>query len=79
MTGSGVGINGGEPREYTVSDPGTVRPGDVLTWSNAGYDTCRYYPTTDFDAAMTSAPASSPYTVVAVEGAAALMLQLSIG
>lgn len=74
-----VSINGDEPRKYTVSDPGTVAPGDVLTWSNADYNIYRYSPNTDFDASVKSSPASSPYTVEAVEGAAALMLHRSMG
>ena len=74
-----VSINGDEPRKYTVSDPGAVRPGDELTWSNANYDICKYYPTTNFDGSIKSAPASSPYTVEAVAGAVALMLARSMG
>lgn len=74
-----VSINGNEPSKYTAATPAPCAPGDVLTWSNAGYDRCVYYSTTDMDETIKSVSVTSPYTIEAVVGAAALMLSRSMG
>lgn len=70
-----VRINGGEIQYPTEDHPGTVRPGDVLTWDDTAQNSVVYFRVWgDEESLITSGPASSPYTVQAVDGATWLSL-----
>jgi hypothetical protein len=70
-----VRINDGEIQYPTEDDPGTVRPGDVLTWQDTAQNSVAYFRVWgDEESVITQGPASSPYTVQAVDGAVWLSL-----
>lgn len=77
VTGSVTSINGGAAQEYTQEAPGTIHPGDVLTWENASDkgEPIVYYSAMDFTAEpVKESQSPSPYTVEAVAGAAVVFI-----
>lgn len=76
VTGRPTSINGAEAQTYTQEAPGTVHPGDVLSWVSGGTaDDIFYYPAMDFAAEpVKSITVPSPYTVEAVAGATVLFI-----
>lgn len=77
VTGLATSINGTPAQEYTQEAPGTVHPGDVLTWDGAGGmgDLIGYYGAMDFTAEpIKNLKSPSPYTVEAVAGAAVVFI-----
>lgn len=72
---NGVRINDGEIQYPTEDDPGTVRPGDVLTWQDTTQNAAAYFRAFgDEESVIAQGPASSPYTVQTVDGAVWLNL-----
>lgn len=67
-----VSINGAPAQTYRVNNPGTVKPGDVITWADGLLDHAAYYAVFNSDESIKDGTASSPYTVEAVAGAAVL-------
>lgn len=68
-----VSINGSEAQTYSQGAPGTVAPGDVVTWGSGIPNRYAYAASADADPIKTGA-ATSPYTVEAVAGATLLAL-----
>ena len=76
VTGSVTSINGAAAQEYTPEAPGTVKPGDVLTWDDTSIDKAAYF-LVGADEPIKDGPATSPYTVEVVAGAELLSLYSS--
>lgn len=76
VTGLATSINGAAAQECTPEAPGTVHPGDVLTWDGTTTgDEISYLPAMDFAAEPVKfITAPSPYTVEAVAGAAVVFI-----
>jgi hypothetical protein len=75
VTATATSINGAAAQEYTPEAPGTVHPGDVLSFDSANtYRGLYLTGMTDEAEAVRDVSVSSPYTVEAVAGAVRLLI-----
>lgn len=72
-TAGATRINGGAMKMYHDDNPGTVHPGDVLTWLNGVNARADYYGDPNKEP-LISSNSNSPYTVQSIEGATFLHL-----